>query len=185
MLLMPLRRNECSELMPGNLDKGRGALVLRGTLTKNGDAFTLPLPAAALDIVARRIEALGSRSKGRLFQFNSSGGPMRAWGHLVDRVVAASGVADFKLHDLRRTFMTELAEHNIGNADTVDACLNHRQSATRSGVRAAYNHAALTTQKVAIMSAWGELVAHAVEYGAWPREGKAPGNVVPLRAAAG
>ena len=81
--------------------------------------------------------------------------------------------------------MTELAEHNIGNADTVDACLNHRQSATRSGVRAAYNHATLTTQKVAIMSAWGELVAHAVENGAWPREAKASGNVVPLRAAAG
>ena len=41
----------------------------------------------------------------------------------------------------------------------------------------------LTTQKVSIMSAWGELVAHAVENGAWPREAKAPVNVVPLRAA--
>ena len=110
---------------------------------------------------------------------------MRGWGHLVDRVEKTSGVAHFKWHDLRRTFMTELAEHSIGNADTVDACLNHRQSATRSGVRAAYNHATLTTQKVAIMSAWGELVANAVENGAWPREAKALGNVVPLRVAAG
>jgi integrase len=185
MLLMPLRRNECSELTPANLDKGRNALVLHSAMTKNGDAFTLPLSPEALGIVDRRFSELGPRTKGRLFQLNSAGGPMRGWGHLVDRVEKASGVADFKWHDLRRTFMTELAEHNIGNADIVDACLNHRQSATRSGVRAAYNHATLTTQKVSIMSAWGELVAHAVENGAWPREAKAPGNVVPLRAAAG
>jgi integrase len=128
---------------------------------------------------------VGARTKGRLFQLNSAGGPMRGWGHLVDRVEKASGVADFKWHDLRRTFMTELAEHNIGNADIVDACLNHRQSATRSGVRAAYNHATLTTQKVSIMSAWGERVAQAVENGAWPRETKALSNGVPLHAAAG
>jgi integrase len=108
---------------------------------------------------------------------------MNAWNHFIDRIEAASGVSEFRWHDLRRTFMTELAEHNIGSVDTVDACLNHRQSATRSGVRAAYNHASLTTQKVSIMNAWGELIAHAVEHGTWPREAKPPGNVVPLRAA--
>jgi len=184
MLLVPLRRNECAELTPANLDKGRGAVVLHGTMTKNGDAFTLPLPPVALGIIKRRIEASGRGGKGRLFQFNSTGGAMCAWGHLIDRVEAASGVANFKWHDLRRTFMTELAEHNIGNADTVDACLNHRQSATRSGVRAAYNHAALTAQKVSVMNAWGELLAHAITTGTWPRETKAADNVFPLRAAA-
>lgn len=183
MLLVPLRRNECAELTPANLDRGRGALVLHGVMTKNGDAFTLPLPDAALEVVERRIKALGRGGKGRLFQFNEKGGAMNSWGHLVDRVVAASGIEDFKWHDLRRTFMTELAEHGIGNADTVDACLNHRQSATRSGVRAAYNHAALTAQKAGVMKAWGELVAHAVMSREWPRETKTSGNVLPLRAA--
>lgn len=185
MLLLPLRRNECAELRPANLDRGRSALVLHGKVTKNGDDFTLPLPTAALEIIERRIAALGVRSKDRLFQFNETGGAMNAWGHLVDRVVTASGIDDFKWHDLRRTFMTELAEGGIGNADTLDACLNHRQSATRSGVREAYNHAPLTAQKEDVMRAWGELVAHAVERGEWPRETKRLGNVVPLRAAAG
>jgi integrase len=185
MMLMPLRRHECSDLTSGNLDKGRGAIVLHGVLTKNGDAFTLPLPPVALAIVERRIAALGRGGKGRLFQFNSTGEAMNAWGHLIDRVEAASGIEEFKWHDLRRTFMTELAEHNIGNADTLDACLNHRQSATRSGVRAAYNHATLTTQKVSIMNAWGDLVARAVVSGTWPRETKSTDKVVPmLRAAA-
>src|SRR5262249_8968942 len=107
-----------------------------------------------------------------------------SWGHLIDRVAAVSGIKDFQWHDLRRTFMTELAEHDIGNVDVVDACLNHRQSATRSGVRAAYNHATLTTQKAAIMNALGELIAPAIEYGTWPREGGAGGNVILMRAAA-
>lgn len=185
MMLVPLRRHECSQLTPANLDTGRGALVLHGVMTKNGDAFTLPLPSAALVIVKARIEAMGPRAKCRVFQLNSAGGPMGAWGHLVDRIEEASGVAAFMFHDLRRTFMTELAEHNIGTADTVDACLNHRQSATRSGVRAAYNHAALTTQKASIMNAWGELLSHAVAKAAWPREAFASDNVVPMRSAVG
>ena len=109
---------------------------------------------------------------------------MCAWGHLIERIEAATAIEDFKWHDLRRTFMTELAEHNIGNADTADACSNHRQSATRSGVRAAYNHASLTTQKASVMNAWGELIAHAVANGTWPRETNPTHNVVPLRAAA-
>jgi integrase len=184
MMLMPFRRHECSELTPGNLDKGRGAIVLHGVLTKNGDAFTLPLPTAALEIVERRITALRRGGKGRLFQFNSTGGSMNAWDHLVDRIEDTSGIEEFKWHDMRRTFMTELAEHDIGSIETVDACLNHRQSATRSGVRAAYNHASLTAQKVSVMDAWGELVAHAAEQGAWPREAKASGNVISLRTAA-
>jgi integrase len=184
MLLVPLRRNECAELTAASLDKGRGAIVLLGTLTKNGDAFTLPLSAAALEIVERRIAALGRSGKGRLFQFNSTGEAMNAWGHLIDRVEAASGIAGFKWHDLRRTFNTELAEHSIGTADTVDACLNHRQSATRSGVRAAYNHASLTAQKASVMNSWGDLVAGAVAKGTWPRETKAADNVVAMRTAA-
>jgi integrase len=184
MMLVPLRRKECAELTPANLDKGRGSLVLHGNVTKNGDAFALPLPAAALAFIERRIEALGRGGKGRLFQFNSTGGAMCAWGHLIDRIEAATAIVDFKWHDLRRTFMTELAEHGIGSADTADACLNHRQSATRSGVRAAYNHASLTAQKVSVMNAWGELIAYAVANGAWPRESSPTPNVVPLRAAA-
>ena len=59
MLLMPLRRNECSELTPANLDKGRNALVLHGAMTKNRDASTLPLSPEALSIVNRRITELG------------------------------------------------------------------------------------------------------------------------------
>ena len=119
-----------------------------------------------------------------MFPAPRSGKPVNTFSDIKRAIDEASRIPDFVWHDFRRSFVTALAE--AGVPETVaDAILNHRQSATRSGVRAAYNHAALTTQKVAIMSAWGELVAHAVEYGAWPREGKAPGNVVPLRAAAG
>jgi integrase len=119
-----------------------------------------------------------------LFPFNSTGGEMNTWSRFAKRIRAASGLTNFGWHDLRRTFNSELAEHDIGDPDTVDACLNHRQSDTRRGVRGVYNRAKLTARKEAVMRAWGELVAHAVEHGEWPRETKRLNNVVPMRSAA-
>ena len=185
MILAPLRRMECSELTPANLDKGRRALALSQGTTKNGDAFVLPLPAAAWEIVQRRASLL--EPSDRLFPFNSTGGAMNAWPYLSRLVKKASGVGRFMFHDLRRTFMTELAEAGAASLDTLDGCLNHRQSATRSGVRMAYLHATMLSAKTAAMTRWGEIVAHVVEHGRWPREdatGAGSTNVVPLRSVA-
>jgi integrase len=181
MILAPLRRMECSELKPANLDKGRRALLLPQGTTKNGDAFVLPLPATAWEIVQRRARSL--KPPERLFPLNGTGGAMNAWPYFSRLVQKASGVGKFMFHDLRRTFMTELAEAGAASLDTLDGCLNHRQSATRSGVRMAYLHATLLSAKTVAMTRWGEIVAHVVEHGRWPREDAAVAgeNVLPLR----
>ncbi|CUH49808.1 hypothetical protein [Ruegeria atlantica] len=67
----------------------------------------------------------------------------------------------------RRTFLTTLAELGIGDAMVADAMLNHRQSQSLSGPRAAYNHASLWNQKVRVMDTWANLIEHAVEKGSW------------------
>ena len=86
---------------------------------------------------------------------------------LLNSVRKGSDIPDFGWHHIRRTFMTTLADQGIGSADVADALLNHRQSASRSGVRAAYDHSALWPRKVDMMRAWSDLLQMAFDHGCW------------------
>ena len=109
---------------------------------------------------------------------------MGAWSQFTKLARKRSGVADFQFHDVRRLLMSEGAEHGIASLEALDAALNHKTSETRSGVRGAYMHASLMSAKTAAMTRWGEIVAHVVEHGRWPREDAESAcstNVSPLR----
>jgi integrase len=181
LVLAALRRQEASALTPANLDRGRKAIVLAQGVAKNDEPFVLPLPPAAWEIVERR--ASGLKPGARLFQINGAGKAMGSWSQFTMRVRKRSGVADFQFHDVRRLLMSEAAEHGVASLEALDAALNHKTSATRSGVRSAYMHASLMPAKTLAMAKWGEIVAHAVEHGHWPREDTpaAETKVVPLR----
>jgi integrase len=168
LLLSPLRRQEAAEIKVGHYVTSSGSIVLPGSLTKNGDEFTLPLSPAAREIVERRAHGLARTD--RLFPLQSNGKLMTSWMRYGEAIRKVSGVADFNFHDLRRTFMTVMAEHDKAPIDVLDALLNHRQSATLSGVRAAYLHARLLRQKTEAMALWGKIVAHAVAHGEWPMD---------------
>ncbi|RYH07779.1 site-specific integrase [Tropicimonas sp. IMCC6043] len=163
-MLVPLRAGELAELEPGNIDLERSAIVLDGKETKNGDPFTIPLASSALEIVQQRLAVTGERE--RLFQLNGAGGPMNAWNNYNRRV--RKYAPGFHLHDIRRLFVSVLAEQGVGDADTTDSLLNHRQSETRSGVRAHYHQARLWPRQVRVMRAWADLVSYAVEHAEWP-----------------
>jgi integrase len=73
-------------------------------------------------------------------------------------LVAKAGLADWRLHDFRRSFATALGE--IGYQETVvDAVLNHRQAATRGGVLGVYQRAQRWPEQVNAMMAWHRLLA--------------------------
>ncbi len=161
-LLVPLRATELAELTKDEVDIKRLAIVLPGKRTKNGDPFTIPLSDLAMSIVQDRM--IGSN--GRLFQLNTAGGAMNSWANYNRRV--RKFAPNFGLHDMRKVFVSVLAEQGRGDADTTDSLLNHRQSETRAGVRAAYHQANLWPRQVRVMRDWAELIAHAVEHGEWP-----------------
>lgn len=173
MMLLPLRFNEACELVGSEVEPENGRLVLPSKRTKNGDAFALPVPDQAMGL----LDVTGSQDDPRVFPLAAPGKKFTSWTSLKNKVRKGSGLEDFNFHDLRRTFFTVLAEHGIGEPTVVDALLNHRQSSTRSGVIAAYNHATLWPQKVRVMEAWAGLVFSAVETGSWEAEA----NIVPLR----
>ncbi len=115
--------------------------MLPGKVTKNGDPFALPMPKPVFDLMYKaEIDVADGQS---VFSLSTTDKPFSGHSAPAKRVRVASGVADFNFHDLRGTFLTTLAELGVGDATVADALLNHRQSAIRAGVLAAYNHASL------------------------------------------
>ena len=77
----------------------------------------------------------------------------------------ASGLTGWRWHDIRRSFVTALAEHGVAAA-VADAILNHRQAATRGGVLGVYQQAKRRPEQEAAMRRWNELRTAAIE--GWP-----------------
>ena len=173
-IYLPLRLGELANLQGEHVDVANGRLLLPAKMMKNGDPFSIPVPAPVFDLLkASNIKLTVGE---RVFGLTKSAKRFSGHSALTKRICEASGVEDFNFHNLRRTFFTTLAEMGVGDSAVTDSLLCHRQSATRSGVIAAYNHAGLWSQKVSTMDAWATLVGNAAEYGTW----QASGDVVRL-----
>ena len=150
MLYCPLRASEMANMRCSNVELDNKRLVLSALETKNGDPFSMPLSDAAVTLFQ---SCVGVKASTDLVFPLAGKKPMKSWKSLLNSVRKASDIPDFGWHHMRRTFMTTLADQGIGSADVADALLNHRQSASRSGVRTAYDHSALWPRKVNMMRA--------------------------------
>ena len=159
MIICPLRMTEASELTGHNLFPDQKELRLSSEATKNNEAFTLPIPLKAIEL----LKCTNGDSSERCFQLSSkNGAPMKAWSYFNKAVRRASGVTEFNLHDLRRTFTSLLSEHSPFSESLVDSLLNHKRSTTRTGVMRAYQHAKNLKQRREIMEWWSEFLEREV-----------------------
>ena len=134
-------------------------LRLSPTATKNNEPFTLPIPRVAIDLLS----ATNVDQSGRYFQLSSKlDEPMKAWSYFNKAVRRATGISEFNLHDLRRTFTSLLSEHSPFSESLLDSLLNHKRSSTRTGVMRAYQHAKNVKQRREIMEWWGEFLEREV-----------------------
>jgi integrase len=142
---------EAAELRGDNIFVDDQELRLSHHETKNNEAFTLPLTGIALDL----INEVPAMKDARCFQLSSiEGGPMRSWSFFNKAIRRASGLDQFNLHHLRRTFATLMSEHSNFEESVIDAVLNHKRSATRSGVMRSYQHAKNIEKRRNVMNAW-------------------------------
>jgi integrase len=159
MIICPLRMTEASELTGHNLYPHEQELRLSSEATKNSEAFTLPIPLKAIEL----LKCTNGDLSERCFQLSSkNGAPMKAWSYFNKAVRRASGVTEFNLHDLRRTFTSLLSEHSPFSESLVDSLLNHKRSSTRTGVMRAYQHAKNLKQRREIMEWWNEFLEREV-----------------------
>ena len=78
--------------------------------------------------------------------------PVSGWSKLKARLDATMNIPPWRLHDLRRTAATGMAEIGIA-PHIVEAALNH-VSGARAGVAGTYNRAAYAPEKRAALERW-------------------------------
>jgi integrase len=175
-ICVPARRNEIASMDWRRVELEQQIWRQPGRLTKNRDAHELRLHPLALEILARRWEAADRPKTGLVFPSPRFGAQITAFSGVLRALHrAAPAVGSWALHDLRTSFATALGRLGEFDEATIDAVLNHRQSATRGGVLGVYNKSTRLQAQHAALERWGALVADALA-GVFPTEGE----VIPL-----
>jgi integrase len=167
------RLNEVAAMPWTELDPGLTTWTLPAERAKNNAAHIVPLNEPASAIIAAQPRMASS---GYVFPAARGRGPMSSFSWAKEALDKACGVEGWTLHDLRRTFATQMQKLGV-KLQVVEALLNH-VSGSRSGIVGVYQRHDYAAEKRAALDKWGEKLMAIVE----GRE--APVNVTPLRKAA-
>jgi integrase len=183
LLLTGARRDEIGDLAWSEIDAEREVINLASARTKNGRPHFVPLAPMAAEIIKlipRRVRGEGDID--RLFGvaqngFNGWSKAKAALDHRIAETRAnrdnATLFADWRLHDLRRTCATIMADKLGILPHIIEATLNHVSGHNR-GVHGIYNRAGYEREVRSALLLWGNYVRSIVEGG-----GR---KVIPLRA---
>jgi integrase len=164
LLLTGQRREEIGGLRWSEVDFDRRLIVLSPARTKNKRLHELPLAPEALRILKAQ-----PRRKGRDLIFGISGASgFSGWADCKARLdtailerrkgkAAGKALPSWRLHDLRRTAATGMAELGV-LPHIIEAVLNH-VSGHRAGVAGVYNRARYEGEMRAALDLWAEHVA--------------------------
>jgi integrase len=146
LLLTGSRLNEVGGMRRDELGAD-GAWTIPGIRTKNHRPHVVPLSPLMREIIAAVPVIEGP------FVFTTTGrSAISGWSKIKTALDSKMGVPAWRLHDLRRTAATGMAE--LGTAPhVVEAVLNHISGA-RAGVAGIYNRAAYAEEKRAALERW-------------------------------
>jgi integrase len=157
MLLVPLRRNEASGLRWPEVDFPQSRIRVAAHRMKARISHELPLSAPVRTILeARKLAATGD-----LVFPSANGTAYTNWNKMLTRIRARIGEDKnskddrFSLHDLRRAFVSHLAEDF--DIDALDQVLAHK----RTGVAAIYQKSKRWPERVRALDEWAVLIAPA------------------------
>jgi integrase len=145
------RKAEVGEMTWDELDEELSTWTIAANRTKNGAQHVVPLsePAAAILREIPRVEALALPGARR-------GSPFSGWSKSKQRLDELSGVADWRLHDLRRTVATGL--QRLGTRlEVTESVLNH-VSGSKAGIVGVYQRHDYASEKRAALSSWAQHV---------------------------
>jgi integrase len=142
------RRDEVAR-MPrrGELAPDLSTWTIPGERAKNHVDLILPLPALAKEIIAAQAQLDDNP-----YVFPGQGGPYGGFSQAKARLDKASGVTGWTLHDLRRTFATNMQKLGI-RLEVTESLLNH-VSGSRAGIVEVYQRHDFAPEKVTAMEAW-------------------------------
>jgi integrase len=168
LILTGCRREEIGGLRWSEINDD-ATISLPAERVKNRHAHTLPITPLAQEIIdsikQKRID------RDHLFGGRSVSG-FTDWNRQKSELDARLKMADWRLHDLRRSLATWMAEHDV-EPHTIEAVLNH-QSGHKAGVAGIYNRAKYARQIHAALATWDDHLRSLIEGG--------ERRIVPLRA---
>lgn len=123
-LLTGARRQSLLAMRWGDINLEKARWVIPGTWSKHGDEMVVPLTREAAALLSGMKERRGASAWVFPSEKAKSGHleePKAAW----MRLLQAAGIADLRLHDLRRTFGSRLAETGASGA-VIAAAMGHK-----------------------------------------------------------
>ena len=165
LILTATRSGEILNARWDEIDFDTATWVVPKERMKTNEAFSIPLPYRALDIL-RALEA--ERGKNA---FVFAGRPQRPLSNMALAMLLRRMNIDVTAHGFRTSFRTWCSDVAHAEFEVAEQCLSHRVG---SAVSRAYNRSSMLERRRPLMQAWADFVT-----------GKTGGNVVPFRAAAG
>ncbi len=168
LLLMTAQRlNEVAQMQWCEIDRDNALWVMPADRTKSGRETEVPLSSLALEI----LDDLPRFTEGDyVFTATSGQRPVSGFSRMKTRADDLSGVTGWRLHDLRRTARTGLAE--IGIPEIIaEMVMNH---APRNVLARIYNRHEYATEKRDALERWANRLREITE--------PPPENVVKLKA---
>jgi integrase len=159
LILLGCRRQEIGGFRCSELDLNAGTWRLPEERSKNHRAHTLVLPQAALELLAA---VPRQTDRDHLFGVRGTRG-FAGWSKGKARLDARLGgsVQSWRVHDLRRTVATRMADIGI-LPHTIEATLNH-QGGHKAGIAGVYNRSVYEREVKAALALWSEHVLALVE----------------------
>jgi integrase len=161
LILTGQRREEIGGLRWSEVELDRGLIVLPPVRTKNLRQHEMPLSTQARAIIERQ-----PKRKGRDYIFGIGEAGFSGWSKSKERLdqalLAKRKAADrrakplpsWRLHDLRRTCATQMAELGV-LPHVVEQALNH-VSGAKAGVAGVYNRSKMTDAVRDALQRWGD-----------------------------
>jgi integrase len=150
LLLTGCRLNEVAGMRRRELSKDVSTWAIPGARTKNHRPHVVPLPPLARELIA------SGPAEADLIFTTTGRTPISGWSKIKRRLDGKMNVPHWRLHDLRRTAATGMAEIGVP-PHIVEAALNH-VSGARAGVAGTYNRAAYSSEKKAALERWATYV---------------------------
>lgn len=174
LILTGQRRDEIGHLAWTEIDAARTRIELPPQRTKNHRPHIIPLSAEALAALPPKPDT------DRVMVFGRIGTGFSGWSKAKGELDAAIAAArqerrvngtmePWRIHDLRRTFVTMVAELGFAPPHVIEAIVNH-VSGAKAGVAGTYNKAVYSEERRQTLDAWGRYVDELIA-----------GNLVPSR----
>lgn len=143
LILIGQRRTEVAGMAWAEISADGETWTIPGQRTKNGQAHIVPLSEGTRSLLPTRGDGL---------VFPGRAGPFNGFSKGKTALDLASGVKDWRLHDLRRTLATGLQRLGV-RLEVTEAVLNH-VSGSRAGIVGIYQRYDWHKEKRDALNAW-------------------------------